>query len=93
MFNLKLSPPVDLYGHTVCSLEDAAYLIRQKAIADNDSDARLFVRRLRDTDDLGSAFAVRAAIARARGEVCPEMRDESGPRPRHAAALREPDPQ
>ena len=56
MFNLKLSPPVNLYGHTVCSLEDAAYLLRQKAIADNDSDARLFVRRLRDTNDLTSAL-------------------------------------
>ncbi len=56
MFDLKLSPPVNLYGQTVRSLEDAAYLIRQKAIADNDSDARLFVRRLRDTDDLGSAL-------------------------------------
>lgn len=56
MFNLKLSPPVELYGQTVSFLEDAAYLIRQKAIADNDRDARMFVRRLRDSDDLGSAL-------------------------------------
>ncbi len=56
MFNLKLFPPVKMFGQTVNYLEDAAYLIRQKAINDNDSDARHFVRRLRDTNDLGSAL-------------------------------------
>ncbi len=56
MFNVRLSPPVNLFGRPVCWLEDAAYLIRQNAIAKNDSDGRLFVRRMRDTDDLGSAL-------------------------------------
>jgi hypothetical protein len=56
MFDFKLSPPVELFGQTICSLKDAAYVIRQKAIEDNDSDARIFVRRLRDTDDLHSAL-------------------------------------
>ncbi len=62
MFNLKLSPPVNLFGQTVSDLEDAAYLIRQKAIKENDSEARQFVRRLRDSSDLGSALLCEAQL-------------------------------
>ncbi|MBX9711266.1 MAG: hypothetical protein K2X60_09540 [Xanthobacteraceae bacterium] len=62
MFNLELFPPIRLFGQTVRYLDDAAYLIRQHAIRDNDSDARLFVRKLRDTEDLGSALRCEAEL-------------------------------
>ncbi len=86
MFNLKLSPPVNLFGQVVCSLEEAAYVIRQKAIVDNDSGARLFVRRLRDIEDLGSALLCEQQLREraARYRMKCEMTTTAHARPRLA---------
>lgn len=72
MFNLQLRPPVRLFGHTVCFLEDAAYLIRQHAILKDDDEERRLVRRLRDADDLASALLCERQVRAFADKLCEE---------------------
>ena len=55
----RLSVPLDVFGHRVSTLEEAAYEVRQYVISQDCSDeeqGRRLVRKLRDVKSADEAF-------------------------------------
>lgn len=79
---LPLYPPVSIRGHTVRSLEQAAYELRQYAIEHRDDEARRLVHLIRD---VRSVFDAEIAEGRLRAWLIATDNERSPREPSGAA--------